>query len=811
MNSWGKNYYTLGNCSAVFSQPQGLTPTAFALNTAVTLGQYLQTATGRIYYVAGSGTTSPSVTPAFDYTSTTYTGVANGSATLNYVATQAQGTITLTNNGISAIALSVAGYGYTSVPSITIADSGAFFMAVCSGSTAVAYATPTGIASAWSLTTSYASNQNLRWVAYGGGQFVTVGGSAGTGVALASNTPNTLTLKGAITTPGGSAYYSSVAYGAGVFVAVCTGSSTVSSYTPNSSANWYSAGALPSATNWTSVAFGNNRFVALAANGYIALQFITGLSTTSSTAWVSVLNCVGTTTSILSSSLTWTNISYGQGLFFAVASGTSVCATSPDGINWTIRAMPSSSNWSGIALGTPISTTLGSQPIWAAVSSTSGTAAGSIRTGATTSGRLKAFGGLVIETRLVEPGSGYPKGNVTATTATTNVITVDDTTNLSTSLANNQPIEFTGLDAYGLTTNVTYYVIGSTVTSTQFSVASTVGSTTTVTLSTGSTLAGTYRAGAVVTQYDPNRVTTAGIRTRMGDGALANPTFLNRGTNNATATSSTSGDGYGDLYQNSAYINVSGLYSMPSAGSNVQFSTITGSSQWYKLVTISNQLGSAGNYTATFQINPSMTTLLAPTQGTLITTRLKYSQVRLTGHDFLYIGTGNQTQTNYPYVIAANAIQANQSASTGGGRVFFTSTDQDGNFNVGNLFGVQQSTGTATLNANAFNLAGLQSLTLGAVSLGIGSATITQFSTDPYFTANSDSILPTQKAIKAYITAQIGGGSSSLNVNTITSGQIYIANNTISNTTGNQIYVSSKMLFTGGIDGSPVALAFFIR
>ena len=213
--------------------------------------------------------------------------------------------------------------------------------------------------------------------------------------------------------------------------------------------------------------------------------------------------------------------------------------------------------------------------------------------------------------------------------------------------------------------------------------------------------------------------------------------------------------------------------------------------------------------TATFQINPSMSTLLAPPQGTLITTRLKYSQVRLTGHDFLYIGTGNQTQTNYPYVIAANAIQANQELNTGGGRTFFTSTDQDGNFNVGNLFGVQQSTGTATLNASAFNLAGLQSLTLGAVSLGVGSATITQFSTDPYFTANSDNVLPTQKAIKAYITAQIGGGSSSLNVNTITSGQIYIANNTISNTSGNQIYVSSKMLFTGGIDGAPVALAFF--
>ena len=45
--------------------------------------------------------------------------------------------------------------------------------------------------------------------------------------------------------------------------------------------------------------------------------------------------------------------------------------------------------------------------------------------------------------------------------------------------------------------------------------------------------------------------------------------------------------------------------------------------------------------------------------------------------------------------------------------------------------------------------------------------------------------------------------------NTLTAGQIYIANNSISNTTGGQINVSSKMNFTGGIDGAPVALVFF--
>jgi hypothetical protein len=177
----------------------------------------------------------------------------------------------------------------------------------------------------------------------------------------------------------------------------------------------------------------------------------------------------------------------------------------------------------------------------------------------------------------------------------------------------------------------------------------------------------------------------------------------------------------------------------------------------------------------------------------------------------LYIGTGNFNSTNYPYVVAANAIITNQQISNGGGRVFFTSTDQDGNFNVGNLFSVAQATGTATLNANAFNLTGLQSLQLGGISLGVGNAVITQFSTDPYFTSNSDAVVPTQKAIRSYITAQIGGGLSTLNVNTITAGQIYIANNTISNTLGYQILVTAKMNFTGGIDGAPVALGFFLQ
>jgi hypothetical protein len=588
---------------------------------------------------------------------------------------------------------------------------------------------------------------------------------------------------GAIPTTSGT--YSSVAYGNGVFVAITTGSNQTA-YTANGT-TWTAGGNLPSSTTWTSVAYGNGRFVAIASSSR-AVAYSVNKGATWSAAPAG-----------LPSSQVWTKVAYGQGVFMAIAQGTTVCATSSDGVTWTAQALQSSSNWKGLAFGN-----INNNPLWVAVSNTSGTTGASIVTGAQATGRIKITSNSVSEVRMIEPGSAYPKGAITAIAAS-NVINTSDTTNL----IDSQPIEFTGLDTYGLITNTTYYVIGSTiVTDTSFKVSATAGSATAVTL-TAATIAGTYRAGPIVTQFDPNKVKTAPLRVRNGDGAIANPSFSDRGTGNTTATASVTGDGYGDIYQPSNFINVKNMYDTPQAGANVVFSTIPGT--WFKLVAVSNKLGSQGNYTATFQINPAVSVYQSPADGVLITTTLKYSQVRLTGHDFLYIGTGNKTQTNYPYVNASTASIANQSLSSGGGRVFFTSTDQDGNFNVGNLFGVQQSTGTATLNASAFNLSGLQSLQLGQVAVGTGSATITQFSTDPYFTANSDSILPTQRAIKSYITAQIGGGQSSLNVNTLTSGVIYVANNTISTTTGVAINVKSKMNFTGGIDGAPVALGYFLQ
>jgi hypothetical protein len=206
-----------------------------------------------------------------------------------------------------------------------------------------------------------------------------------------------------------------------------------------------------------------------------------------------------------------------------------------------------------------------------------------------------------------------------------------------------------------------------------------------------------------------------------------------------------------------------------------------------------------------------MSVFNSPADGTSITTRIRYSQVRLTGHDFLDIGTGNFTETNYPGEPTQPMIQLNETVDSNGGRVFYTSTDQDGNFRVGELFVIEQATGRATLNADAFNIAGLSELSLGNITLGGNSATITEFSTDPFLTANSDNVVPTQRAIKSYIAAQIGGGGASLNVNSMVAGFIQVAGTTINTTTGGTIQMKANFNFQAGVRGYPVAWNYFLN
>jgi hypothetical protein len=317
-----------------------------------------------------------------------------------------------------------------------------------------------------------------------------------------------------------------------------------------------------------------------------------------------------------------------------------------------------------------------------------------------------------------------------------------------------------------------------------------------------------YSSAPTMVLTDPNNTVDAPHEVRIGDGVLKQPTWTSRGTAFNTASAEITGDGFADIYQPGTIVRVANLTSPPLPGSNIEFLGLPG--VYYKLVTVRDLIGT-GPYSAQIQLSPEISITDAPEHDDIFELRIRYSQVRLTGHDFLDIGTGNFADTNYPGIPVNPVDPLKETVVGGGGRVFYTSTDQDGNFRVGRLFNVEQSTGVATLNADAFNISGLQELSLGAVELGGTGATITEFSVDGTFTANSDNIVPTQKAIKTYIASQIGGGAGELNVNSITAGSILISGQEITTTTGDQINILQKVNYTGGISGVPVALNYFLQ
>jgi len=157
-----------------------------------------------------------------------------------------------------------------------------------------------------------------------------------------------------------------------------------------------------------------------------------------------------------------------------------------------------------------------------------------------------------------------------------------------------------------------------------------------------------YTTAPTLTITDPNNTgADATTQVRIGNGVIAQPTFTNRGANYTAAAAEITGDGYADNYQVTAFVAFQNLTDVPKAGSNVQIAGIN--DVYYRLVNVTGLLPNTdGTYNATLQLSPAIGALEAPEHETATTIRRRYSQVRLTGHDFLDIGTGNFTESNYP-------------------------------------------------------------------------------------------------------------------------------------------------------------------
>jgi hypothetical protein len=633
----------------------------------------------------------------------------------------------------------------------------------------------------------------------------------------------------------------------GRFVAVRSGSTNAGAYS-NDGVSWI-AMTLPSTGSWTSVTHGLiddgssigkiSRFVAVRSGSNQAAYSEEGITWTASTLpasadWISVAYGGGRFVAIstgaggavavssdgenwdITSALTdsgYTEVAYGRALFVAVRTGTSAAKTSPDGVTWTPRTLPAALAWNSVVWG---------NNKFVAVATDSNDGAISLDGATWTTVTLGAVDSSTAGYQRVRYGQGLFMATVYQSGQTGYSFCVTSEDGLT---WNEQNLPDDGGPIEG------YYAVafGNPQRAGRWTVLQYASGTHAVNIRTGATAKGRalvavnklfqvnitepgsgYDSAPTITFVDPNNTFEAPVLVRLGRGTLANPTFLNRGNQYVTSNAEVDiSDGFAETFQPGSFVAVRQLTQRPVPGSNVDFGHLPGKT--FKLVNIITFLGTNdGAYTAFFQISPSLTISEAPDHAVSVTTRLRYSQVRLTGHDFLDIGTGNFAETNYPGEPTQDPIPVNETFGADGGRVFFTATDQDGNFRVGDLFNIEQSTGIATLNADAFNISGLQELNLGNVTLGGGSATITEFSTDPFFTADSDNVVPTQRAIKAYIASQIGGGGASLNVNSVTAGSIFISSNVITTTSAVPIKMNATFEFRGGVTGLPIAFNYFL-
>jgi len=80
-------------------------------------------------------------------------------------------------------------------------------------------------------------------------------------------------------------------------------------------------------------------------------------------------------------------------------------------------------------------------------------------------------------------------------------------------------------------------------------------------------------------------------------------------------------------------------------------------------------------------------------------------RLRMSSHDFGYIGAGKKFDNN-----DNDVAQANEVVEVNGGRVFYNSTDQYGDYRIGDLFYVDQDTGAVTFSGGTFDVSSLSGI-----------------------------------------------------------------------------------------------------
>ena len=581
--------------------------------------------------------------------------------------------------------------------------------------------------------------------------------------------------------------WNSAIYGGGLFIAVATDSNSAA-YSLNGT-NW-STVALPAfgdstLNEWVDIAYGKNTYVALANSGN-TIAVGTYNSTLSTWTWSGqILDVIAD-----SSAKDWVSIAYGNDRFVAITS-TGEIGYSFDGSFWLPATMPSQDgstahNWKKIKYA---------QGVFFAVGDTGGRDIFGDPVAVPTNYAATSFDGIVWTSRTLASskewvsvafGNPYVDSRDSTTGKRTPMwIAIDNTETFNKIQTGARALGRVTLSS-GIIRSIKMWDPGSG-----------------------------YTEGPTCTLIDPNNNTDARIESRTGDGVLAQPSWLNRGLGYRTSstTVTVNGNGYADVTPSGKTFVMNDLDTYPGPGASLSIGNLP---DFYTLVAIEELGPTDRGLAARIRVSPEIKVRDNLQHLTPITIRTQFSQCRITGHDFLDIGTGNFEETNYPELYSGFYTPApeNEVVELNRGRVFYTSTDQSGNFRTGELFAVEQSTGIVTISADFFDLAGLSELRLGGIRVGGTGAVVREFSTDPLFIADSNNIVPTQRAIAAYLAGRLSVGGSEIAVGSFIAGTILVGPDRINNTAGLRIIVPVLAEFdaaNSGISGSMLAQTMFYK
>ena len=581
--------------------------------------------------------------------------------------------------------------------------------------------------------------------------------------------------------------WNSCIYGGGLFIAVATDSNSAA-YSL-SGLSW-STVTLPTfgdstLNEWVDIAYGKNRYVAVANSGN-TVAVGTYNSTLNTWSWAGYIMDVVAD----SSARDWVSIAYGNDRFVAISS-TGDVAYSFDGENWLPASMPSQDgstahNWKKIryaqgvffAIGDTGGRDIFADPVAVPTNYAAQSADGIVWTARTLASSKEwvsvAFGNPHVDARDSTVGKSTPMW-----------IAIDNTNKFNKIQTGARALGRVTISS-GIIRSVKLWDVGSG-----------------------------YTEGPTCTFIDPNNSTDARIEVRTADKVIGSTSWINRGLGYRTlsTTVTVAGNGFADVIPSGKFIVINDLTAYPGPGANLEIAGLTGS---YTLVSIEEIGLTDRGLAARIRISPEIKVRDSLQHLTQITIRTQFSQCRITGHDFLDIGTGNFEETNYPELYSGfyEPAPENEVVETDRGRVFYSSTDQSGNFRVGELFAVEQSTGIVTISSDFFDLAGLSELRLGGIRVGGTGAVVREFSTDPLFTADSNNIVPTQRAIAAYLAGRLSVGGSEIAVGSFIAGTILVGPDRFNNTAGLRIIVPVRAEFdaaNSGISGSMLAQTMFYR